>query len=264
MSELDTPNATHLLKNPIVEAVVDIDCVLPPTFDLAAIEPVATAAWGSDYPVLRQQHMHETMIEGPIEGPEIQTRSGLQALMFTTVDGQQIVQARLGGYSFNRLAGYTSFDDYLPEIERTWRAYTVFAGPIQVRQIGLRYINRIGLPRQADGRVKLDDHLALGPQLADDSLIFTGFLHRHAVLDPATGNQATITLTTHPPVGGTTDDMPIILDIAANAVAGLEIADWPGIDARLRSLRLLKNRIFERTLTPRCLQRYRLSSPPAS
>ena len=82
----------------------------------------------------------------PGELPALSIKHGVQALQFLQDDERQLVQVRVQGFSFNRLAPYTSLDDYLPEIKRTWGLYVDLVKPVQVRQIRVRYINRILLP----------------------------------------------------------------------------------------------------------------------
>jgi uncharacterized protein (TIGR04255 family) len=244
-SELRLPNA------PIVEAVLDIGCDMPPAFDLAALERPSRDRFRDQYPKLRMQFIHETKIEThPDATPQMSVRHGIQAFQFLHADEKQLVQLRAQGFSFNRLAPYTSLDDYLPEIERTWQLFVGLASPVQIRVVQLRYINRILLPTVA-GRVQLTDYLKIGPRLPDeDRLAFVGFLNQHAAVETDTGNQANIVLTTQPQEN---DKLPIIFDNCVASAGTAEPEDWPWILARILSLRALKNRIFGNTLTERCL-----------
>src|SRR5882724_4374161 len=126
---------------PIVEAVLDIDCDLPPAQDLAALETLAHERLKESYPKLTRQWLQEHQIEAGLDAglKAHSSRHALQALRFHQVGDQQLVQVRAQGYSFNRLAPYTALDDYLEEIEKTWRIYVELAMPTQVRQLRLRY-----------------------------------------------------------------------------------------------------------------------------
>jgi uncharacterized protein (TIGR04255 family) len=164
------------------------------------------------------------------------------------------VQVRVQGYSFNRLAPYTSLDDYLPEIERTWRLFIAVASPLEVRRVRLRYINRILLPT-ADEQVDLDRYFRTGPRLPDEeSLILLGFLDRHLVVERETDNQVNIILTAQAMENGL---LPVILDIEASRAETSEPADWASLLLRIQSLRELKNRVFRNTLTDQCLELFR-------
>ena len=240
-----------LRSAPIVEAVLDIDCDLPPNPDLAALKALAEKHLHDTYPVVRERFIQETQVEAKTgEAPKVSTRQGLLALQFLAGDEKQLVQLRPQGYSFNRLAPYSSLDDYLPEIERTWNLFVQIIGPLQVRVIRLRFINRILLPT-VNGSVNLEDYLKLGPRLPDEeNLTFTGFFTQQSAMEPATGNAVNTTMATQPIEA---DKLPIILDIEAHYAGNIEPTDWPQLARRIQSLRRLKNLVFKNSLTEPCL-----------
>lgn len=245
-----------LKRAPIVEAVVDIDCDLPPTFDLELVEAPSRQAFRSVYatlqPIFVEHHRFETKVGPEASGHEVQRK--LQALRFKSADGQQIVQVRDRGFSFNRLAPYTTLDDYLTEIERAWELYRQAASPISVLAVRLRYINRIFLPL-VDGRVELDDYIATSPRLPDEkTMTFVGFLNQHAAVEVSTGHLANIVLTSELAEG---ELLPVILDIGVAATGSIKPEDWESIRGWIDSLRKLKNRIFRKALKRKCLDLFR-------
>lgn len=233
---------------PVVEAVIDIDCDFPPRFDLSQVELAAIAAFRDRYPLFRRKLTHEKSSPSPV----------LEALKFLQEDERQLVQVRAAGLSFNRLAPYSSLDDYLPEVERSWRSFVDFTSPILVQKVRLRYLNRIVLPAKA-GRVDLDQYLKTGPRLPDeDRLTFLSFVHQHNVLEPSTGHLVNIVLTNE---ASADESVPIILDIVVSDPGAVsEPGNWGEILKRVQSLRDLKNRVFRNTLTEQCLKLLRLSS----
>jgi uncharacterized protein (TIGR04255 family) len=242
------------LKNPpIIEAVVDIDCDLPPTFALPKLEAAAKERLGSLYPTVRRQTMHEQKVvqKGGLVS-EISMRDGLKALQFATKDGKQVVQFRESGYAFNRLAPYTTLDDYLPEIERTWKLFVDLANPIQIKRIRVRNINRISVPLR-DGELPLDEYFALSPRLPEDeNLQLLGFLRQHTAIERHTGNRVMIVLTNQPHTE-MDREVPVIFDITAARSERTLPEDWDKILNQIGSLRDLKDRIFRKTLTDSCL-----------
>lgn len=242
----------RLRNPPIVEAVLDIDCDMPPGFDLTAVEPPARDAFRESYPKARKQLLQGYTIEQPLNAdPQLSAARGLHALQFLQDDEKQIVQVRRPGFSFNRLAPYGSLDDYLPEVRRTWEVFQRLTSPIQIRRVRLRYINRVLLPL-TDGRVELDDYLTGGPRLPDeDRLEFTGFLSQYAAEEADSGNQVKVVLNTQQLEP---DQLPLIFDIQAQHEERAEPGNWDWILVRIQSLRDLKNLVFKRTLTDRCLQ----------
>jgi uncharacterized protein (TIGR04255 family) len=237
---------------PIVEAVVDLDCDMAPGWDLGALETQARDAFREHYPKFRPQLLQEHRIEAPGDAaPKLSVRRGLQAFQFLKEDGSQIVQVRVAGFSFNRLAPYTSLDDYLPEIERTWGLFVEIASPVQVRSVRLRYINRILLPLE-EGYVDVADYLEVGPRLPEEErLKFIGFVDRHSMIETATDHRVDVTLATQPVEKSR---LPVILDIQAVADLAADPTDWAAIAGRIEALRALKNLVFQRTLTERCLK----------
>jgi uncharacterized protein (TIGR04255 family) len=243
-----------LARAPIVEAVIDIDCDMSPGFDLAKLEGPAREAFRADYPKFRSQFLEHHRIESKIDEPAKHSANrALQALQFLHDDEKQLVQVRGQGYSFNRLAPYTSLDDYLCEIQRTWQHFVGIASPVQIRLVRVRYINRILLP--FIGRhVVLDDYFKVSPKLPEeDRLQFAGFINQHTAVEVDTGHQVMIVLASQPPEN---EKLPIIFDICVASAGAAEPQDWDWILAEIQSLRGLKNRIFKKTLSEKCLNQF--------
>ena len=246
-----------LQNAPIIEAVVDIECDMPPMVDLAAMEKSAQDAYGEQYPEFHRVYIDELQIKRAAEIPLThKVTRGILAFQFLQQDKKQLLQVRLNGYSFNRLAPYSTLDEYLPEIARTWKLFVGFARPTLIRAIRLRYINRILLPMDG-ANVGLEKYLKIAPKLLDESnLTFVGFLNQYTAVETGTGNQANIVLTTQPVEAG---KRPIILDIGVVDGAEMEIDNWVRIAERIQLLRNLKNRIFLHTLTETCLNLFQRS-----
>jgi uncharacterized protein (TIGR04255 family) len=236
---------------PIVEAVLDIDCDLPPVADIEALDTVGKAAFADRYPTAQRRVLseHEVLMQ-PGQPASVKSREGLQALLYVAEDGKQLVQIRPDGFSFNRLAPYTTLDDYLPEIERAWRRFVDLARPLVCRSMRMRYINRIELPL-GEGRLDLEQYFKLAPRTADDQrLVLAGFFDQQTVVEPATGIEAAIVFATQPVVSGR---LPVIFDITTVKGLSVDPGDWGSILGTIAQLRDLKNTIFRNSLTPRCL-----------
>ena len=244
-----------LLKAPIIEAVLDIDCDMPPGKEISLLELAAHERLRPHYPKVRRVFVQTHHIETPPgEAPKIKHHQAVHGLQFLSEDEKQLVQFRAQGFSFNRLAPYTGLDDYLPEIERTWKIFVSLAAPLQIRTVRLRYINRLMLPMLEKQPLQLEEYLKVCPRLPDeDKLTFTSFLNQHTAVENGTGNQVHIILTNQ-----TAENMmlPLILDITAENSAQSEIENWPCLLARIQALRRLKNRVFRNTLTEKCLNQY--------
>jgi uncharacterized protein (TIGR04255 family) len=244
---------SKLARPPIVEAVIDFDCDLPPAFDIEKIEATARARYESAYPRFRKGVLQEHEIKASVDSPpEISMRRAVQSLLFLHDDEKQLVQVRHQGFSFNRLAPYSSLDDYLPEIENTWRTFAEIILPVSLKEVRLRYINRVLLPLDG-GTVDLDLYLKVGPRLPDSTLRLGSFLTQQSILDPDTGHEVNLVLAGQ----AENDKFPIILDIGVTSRAAADPNDWPKLRSKIESLRSLKNRIFFNMLTERCLALFR-------
>lgn len=248
------------LKNaPIVEAVVDIECDMPLAPGIQALESAARDAFRSQYPKFTQIFVQEHLIAPNPDAPQMPQVSvmdrGIHGLRFLHDDGKQLVQLRISGFSFNRLAPYSSLDDYIPEIKRTWALFIGVASPLHVRLIRLRYINRILLPVSEIGP-SLADYLEICPHLPDEEqLAFVGFFNQHAAVEKKTGHNINIILATQAPENS---KLPIILDITVEAIVSLEPGNWLDIQSSIQSLRRLKNDVFRNTLTPTCMNLFQI------
>ncbi len=241
----------QLKHAPIIEAVLDIDCDVLPTLDWKIMLASAHETFRERYPKVRQRFVQNHVLTPGEDPPVLRFNEGLGAIQFLTEDERQLVQFRANGFSFNRLAPYTTLDDYLPEIESAWATFRELAGPVMVRKIGLRMINRILLPMDG-GKFKVSDYLTTAPRLPDTGmpLGIVGFLDQQVVADEESGNLANIVKTSELPED---DKLPVILDIDAYFLCQIPPPEWSELLPRIESLRNLKNRIFQHTLTPQCL-----------
>lgn len=241
-----------LARAPIVEAVLDIDCDLPPALELTSLEKSSRDLFQPHYPTMQTRYFLEHELEAVVHGAsKSSTRSGIRGYMFFAEGRKQLIQVRSQGFSFNRLAPYSSLDHYLPEIQRTWRMYADLTEPEQIRTIRLRYINRINLPAEGQ-QIELTEYLRVYPRVPDEiGLVLGSFLDQYVAVEKESGHEVRATVTTQESEQG---NLPVILDITATCAEPLDPQHWDAINSRIHSLRVLKNRVFKGTLTPRCLQ----------
>jgi uncharacterized protein (TIGR04255 family) len=243
------------LKNaPIVEAVVDIECDMPPSLDISTLETAARDAYRPQYPKFRKIYQQRHVIQAaakPNEPPQSSIEPhAVRGFQFVKDDEKQLLQVRAEGFSFNRLAPYSTLDDYLPDIQNSWVLFTKLSSPVQVRAVRLRYINRIALPL-SDGKVDLDHYLKLGPiSPCDGKLRLIGFVNQYVAKEPESGDQVNIILAAQPVENNM---LPVIFDITTSSQISLDPSNWPAILSEIQSLRHLKNEVFRNTITEPCL-----------
>jgi uncharacterized protein (TIGR04255 family) len=251
-------NAAFKLKSPpIVEAILDIECDFALGQSVSGLEQAAAEKFRDHYPKRRKQFVQQFTIGfSPDNSPDTNDTlvPSVAALQFLQEDQKQLVQLRESGYSFNRLAPYGALDEYLPEIERTWGIYCELAVPILVREVRLRYINRLNLPCHGQP-LDLNLYFKAGPRMPDeDHLAFVGFLNQHQLIEKDTRHRVTTVLAAEGVKG---DNLPVIFDNTVVAQMDTDPNDWQSLEATIQSLRNLKNRVFFETLEDTCLNLYR-------
>jgi uncharacterized protein (TIGR04255 family) len=131
---------------PITEALLDIRVTLPGD---TTLEQLATfhEAVKEIYPTKRERIAWEGGFEIKEGYPRVfEPRGGPDGYMFSSSDGKQIVQARLDGFTFNRLKPYDRWETFRDQTLHLWQIYVQIAGPLRITRAALRYINRIEIP----------------------------------------------------------------------------------------------------------------------
>ncbi len=207
----------------IVEAIVDIDCDLPPATSVLDLEEVAKERLRDQYPVMRR------------------VTNGVTALQFVTADEKQVVQFRAEGFSFNLLERYGGAVWYLPEIERTWRIFRDLAAPVQIRAVALRRIDRFLF---SPGIGTFDRLRSMSDSF--ETLEFDGFLNYDSRDDAATGFRVNATMVLQPPE----DDRILVLsDIESSDSSTFATEDWWKVQEVILLLDRLTDQVYEHTVT---------------
>jgi len=107
---------------------------------------------------------------------------GVRGYLFRSADGKEVVQFRSDGFTFNRLAPYTSWDELFPKALVYWKLFVDIARPDVVTRLAVRCINHMRIP---EGKVDFDDYLSAGPRVPPElPQTIAGFLTRVVVFDP--------------------------------------------------------------------------------
>jgi uncharacterized protein (TIGR04255 family) len=198
---------TSYSKPPIAEALLDIQVKLDSGFSVEKLKK-CHAAVNRDYPRVDQRNLgtfRATM------GAEVSSTASLKQMgfIFTSEDKSQLFQARLDGFTFNRLAPYPGWPTFVAEAQRLWDVYRQVADPQEYLRIALRTINRVDFPLSA---VRLEDYFRTYPEVSPELPQFmNGFFFEFNL--PLLGKElaANITQTSLPPTApGQTS---IVLDI---------------------------------------------------
>jgi len=162
------------------------------------------------------------------------------------------VQFRRDGFSFSRLAPYTTWEDVSQKTVGFWKLYYETAEPIEVTRLAVRTINRIAL---LEGVLELGSYLTAPPAIpAGLPNRLLSFLSQNMIQDEQTGIVANVIQTIEAPdVGG---KRAIILDSDVFIERKFEPADKRLLE-NFDTLRRLKNLFFFNSLTPETIDRYK-------
>lgn len=236
--------AKHLPRAPITEALLDIQ-VAPRTGVTTSILEGFHQRVREHYPTRKSRFHVSAAINVGQPSVKVQQNDTHVGFLFSSTDGRQVVQARLDGFSFSRLAPYEDWERLKGEAQRLWKIYREIVHPSRVSRIALRYINRINLPRP----FQFEDYLKALPILGDGfPQNLSGLFMR--VVAPV--EDAIVTLSEAIDEDAVTHTtVPVILDI--EAVRPLDISADDDINCwkQFENLRSLKNRVFFGSLTDR-------------
>ncbi len=232
-----------ILRNaPITEALIDIRVKLPPQADAKKIDSMYESIKGQ-YPKKQEQRMSEIKIELK-PGEELAKQlTKINGFRYLSSDEKEIAQARLDGFTFNKLFPYTKWEDLRNEAHRLWLIYREIACPDLVTRVALRYINNLKIPMPIKD---FDEYLASPPRVPEElPQGVSGFLTRIVIHEPSVEANAVITQALESVVG---EVVPIILDIDVFKL-GAEGMKEDDIWSTLENLRIFKNRIFFASIT---------------
>jgi uncharacterized protein (TIGR04255 family) len=236
---------TEFPNAPITEALLDIRVKLPPQVDL---EQLATFQNDikDDFPSRRERFMWESRFE--IKEGDVQVSSptgGVEGYLFRSSDGKRVVQARLNGFTFNRLWPYENWQKLRDEAKPLWQRYIRIASPEIITRIALRYINRIEIPLPIrDFKDYILTTVEIAPGIPQE---MSGFFMRLVIPVPDMSAVAIVTQT-FAPKKINNDILPLIfdIDVVRETVFDVEAEEvWDTFD----TLRDLKNDIFFKSIT---------------
>jgi len=229
----------------LTEALIDIRVSLPDsvTLDkLATIEPkVAT-----DYPKRRSQFSGEFQFSaGPSSAASVAQRT--IGFAFGSADDRQLFQARLDGFTFNRLAPYERWETFRDEARRLWGVYRATVAPEAITRVAVRYINRLDLPSSLHD---FADYLSTYPQIAEsiDSGL-SGFLMRLEMPQTDINSVLILSESLVPAAAADHDGPAVVLDIDLFRVLERSVVGDDELWEILDVFRSRKNKVFEACIT---------------
>jgi uncharacterized protein (TIGR04255 family) len=179
---------------PVVEALCEIffsgskwDSTLPGLF----FDKIKDA-----YPKKREleQIGVEVSVSKDMQGSRVMR--GSKRIQFIKEDGSQLVQIEKDLLVVNQLKPYPRFEDWKPVIDKMQNLYVQLTESQGIRQVGIRYINRIVIPA---GKFKMEDYFYLYPVVPQSLEAMHGrFMMRLEIPPKHKGHLLVITFGTAP------------------------------------------------------------------
>ncbi|MFH1231988.1 MAG: TIGR04255 family protein [Planctomycetota bacterium] len=201
----------HFPNAPIVESLLDIRCILPSEINLSTLASFHERI-KNDFPIKEERISWQAGFEIKAGNrPElISPKGGPDGYLFHPTDKKRIVQARLDGFTFNKLKPYTKWEDFSGEAKKLWQHYSEVAKPVKVVRIALRYINRIEIPIPFKD---FGEYIKTVPQIGDGiPKALSGLFMRLVIPNPELKAMAIITETVDK-IDEKNNKLPLIFDI---------------------------------------------------
>jgi uncharacterized protein (TIGR04255 family) len=149
---------------PIVEAVLDIRVRTNVIPDLDTLSKITDSSYPTPF---RQPFRMEVKIEAgnsPAQ-PSLQQLSTPLGVMYRSSDEKQVFQARVDGFTFNRLAPYENWDSFSREARRLWNLYRSAVQIGHIEMIGLTYLNQLMVPINSRFEDYLRTYIHVAPEI---------------------------------------------------------------------------------------------------
>ena len=240
-------NDYPVFKNPpIVEAILDIQVLLPSDTSLATLASVQEPV-KERYPDSQEREYWQINATDFGNGsPNISQSGGVVGYMFLPSAPVQdrAFQSLMSNFTFSKLPPYTNWGAFRAEAEELWDVYGEITGPIEIKRLGLRTINRLNLPLPFGD---LKEYILTVPEVATGIASGLAQFAMSIAIPQPHGELAVVTLAMQP-LQPNTSFVTIIFDIDVSFESNIA----PNSDAiwqRFESLRRIRNDIFFCSLT---------------
>jgi uncharacterized protein (TIGR04255 family) len=228
---------------PITEALLDIRVELSKDVDLHKLSSFHDFI-KERFPKKQERVSFEAGFQMSPEGPTVlPTSKKPDGYLFRSSAENKIVQARLDGFTFNKLRPYENWREFRNEARELWEKYSEITKPVKITRIALRYINRIEIPLPLKD---FKDYILTTPDIAPKlPQELEHFFMQLVVPMPDIPAKAIITQTMQNP---TADVLPLIFDIDVyqEAIYSENQAEIWNVFEKLRNI---KNEVFFNSIT---------------
>lgn len=243
-SQAEFPTLTHA---PISEAIISLKCQPSQEIDDATLRAYIADS-GSGFELHDIQLQTEGKFESsPSGGMQVSAQQPRwDATRFQADNGRLIVALGKQGMLFSELAPYRHWEAFLEEGLQMWNLYQAYAKPVEITQVGLRYINMIEVP---DQRFDIGQIMTLpprAPEKCNDAYI-NHFMHQDLLQFGEFKANYLRTLVDSKGLKFVLD-----IDVLHNKPCDTDIETLTNLLVKMRHI---KNRIFFGTLTSEQIER---------
>ncbi|MGG6295237.1 TIGR04255 family protein [Leptolyngbya sp. AN02str] len=231
-------------KAPITEALIDFRVELPPEVEVTNLKSIQSDIQ-ADYPRSEDLITFQSQIQ---TGPDFTTTASHKTVgcRFLSDDRKQVLQARLDGFAFSRLAPYSAWEPFRNEAKKLWQVYSAVAQPSSIKRVAVRYINRLDLPLPLED---FKDYLRTFPELSPDlSQDLADYVMQVIIPERELDSWLMLQEGVVPTPSGVSDVVSIALDITLFREPQTPIAEEDAWEL-LERFRIRKNDVFEACIT---------------
>ncbi len=240
----------HLKNAPIREALIDIQ--FEPQLTIDALNFFAEAVkskFDKQAKIWQQPFGSEIVPDGDSKTSSEQAVIGIR---FDSEELGHVVQVRVNGFTFSKLAPYKDWEEVKLAAQEAWRDFVKFSRPATINRVAVRYINALEIPLPL---TDFSEYFTASPQVPKElPQGLTAFLQRVVMVDPKTESVAVVTQALEESQSATQSNaITIFLDINSFQVKQIDPSSdelWATFDV----LRDFKNAIFFEHITERAAE----------
>lgn len=252
-----TDDFPHLPSAPIVEAVIHWQARATRVWKPEDLQKELSKRLPT-YPECRPQRAIQLEAQVESDGSATQIRrESWHGFRLASADKLHIAQFNRDGLVFSRLPPYEDWQRFAAEGQRLWNIYVEVMAPSEVQRLGVRFINRILLPKIGDVSKFL-----VQPPRGQKSLQYptNGFLYQSTHEVPDQPFQINIIEAIQPDVSGHGGGCGLIIDIDVFTTEPILTQDT-ALEAALPKMHALKNKVFFGLLKKKAIKSFEKGTP---
>jgi len=193
-------------NSPIVEAICEFHFAPDTLWDLTS-PGIIYEKIQDIFPRRNQVAQINAAVVGNVESI-VQQIGTIPLMQFLREDGNSLIQVGQNLLTINHLKPYSSWQEFLPLIEKSLQVYKAVVQPKQLSRVAVRYINRIEVENDVDLKEYFNFRPFLGEELPQKYNAFVV-----GVLLPQEGSKDNLNLQLGTINAETPDTLAVVLDI---------------------------------------------------